>query len=56
MWEVDEAVSGIDDHTAMFHKVQPYNLSCQFLHHDKIFRKYVVSIVKFKCGCCYRFL
>ena len=55
MWEVDEAVCGIDDHTVMFHKVHPYNWSSQFLHHDEMFRKDVVSNVKFKCGCCYRF-
>ena len=55
MWEVDEAMCGIDDHLVMFHKVKPYNWSCQFLHHDEIFREDVVSNVKIKCGCCYRF-
>ena len=55
IWEVDEAMCGIDDHTFMFHEVQPYNWSYQTLHHDKMFCKDVVSNVKFKCGCCYRF-
>ena len=54
-WEMDEAMCSIDDHTVVFHKVQPYNRSCQILHDHKVFCKGVISNVKFKCGCCYWF-
>ena len=53
MWEIDEAVCSINDHTLMSHKVQTYNKSCQVLHYDKVFCNDLTSNVKFKCGCCY---
>ena len=47
MWEVDETMSGIDDHTVMSNEVQIKNWSCQILHHDEMFRKNVIPNVKF---------
>ena len=52
MWEVDETMKGIDDHTVMSHKVQTNNWSCQTLHYDEMICKNVIRNVKFECGCC----
>ena len=52
MWEVNEAMCGIDDHTVMSHEVRSYNRSSQILQHNEMLCKNVISNVKYKCGCC----
>ena len=44
MWEVNEAMCGIDDHSVMSHEMQYYDRSCQILHHNKIFCKNVIPM------------
>ena len=52
MWEMDETMGSIDDHTVMSHEVQTNNWSCQILHHDEMLCENVIPNVKFECGCC----
>ena len=47
MWEMDEAMCSIADQTVMSHEAL-YNSSCKFLHHEELFRKNVISNVKFR--------
>ena len=55
VWEMYEALSCVNDYTGIPHKVQTYDLPCQFHRYNEMFSKGVTSNVKFKCDCCRRF-
>ena len=56
VWKMDEAMCSVDDHTVVSHEMLLYFGYCQSIHYDGLLCKIVIFNIKFKCGCCNRFL